>query len=45
MHGFCNWMGFPDFESLVQHDHKLVLCPTLLLGIAGFYYNFIAWSV
>ena len=25
MHGFCNWMGFPDFESLVQHEHRLHL--------------------
>jgi len=45
MHGFCNWMGFPDFESLVQHEYKLLLCPTLLLGIAGFYYKFVAWSM
>ena len=35
-HSFCNVMGFPDFEAAVNHERRLSICVTFLVGLVMF---------
>jgi len=35
-HSFCNYMGFPHFEEVPSHKHKLVLAVTYVAGLVTF---------
>lgn len=39
-HAFCNYMGFPDLDALVEHKHKNILRILYVGGIVGFYLLF-----
>eukprot|EP00127_Corallochytrium_limacisporum_P002235 Clim_evm23s109 gene=Clim_evmTU23s109 len=33
-HAFCNFMGLPDFGSVPQHKHRLLVIPAYVTGLA-----------
>lgn len=39
-HTFCNYMGFPDVDVLVSHEHKKLLWVLHIAGIVGFIFLF-----
>ncbi|KNC75000.1 hypothetical protein SARC_12468 [Sphaeroforma arctica JP610] len=39
-HAFCNALGFPDFEYIIEHEQKKVLVPVLVGGLLSFVATF-----